>query len=74
MAARRPGGSHRAAGHARADTPGMSCTPSILSSDLAFCYVDCDIPAGMTVAEWRRIRRAVEAPGRRRRGLRARKR
>ncbi len=51
----------------------MSSSPSIVSSDLAFAYVDCDIPAGMTVVEWRRVR-AAQAPSRRRRGLRARKR
>ena len=52
----------------------MSSSPSVLSSDLAFAYVDCDIPAVMTVAEWRRVRLAAEAPSRRRRGLRLRKR
>jgi hypothetical protein len=52
----------------------MSSTPSVLAGDLAFSYVDCDIPPGMTVVEWRRVRRAAEAPSRRRRGLRARKR
>jgi len=53
----------------------MSSTPSVLASDLAFCYVDCDIPAGMTVVEWRRVRHEAQVPARRRRfGLRARKR
>ncbi len=52
----------------------MSSAPSVLSSDLAFAYVDCDIPAGMTVVEWRRARRAEQTPARRRRGLRLRRR
>ena len=52
----------------------MSSAPTVLSSDLAFAYVASDIPVGMTVAEWRRARRAAEGPTRRRRGLRLRKR
>ncbi len=48
----------------------MSSSPSLLNSDLAFAYVTSDIPEGMTVLEWRRARRAVEAeaapPARRR--------
>lgn len=51
----------------------MSSAPSALSSDLAYAYVTCDIPAGMTVAEWRQARAAV-VPSRRRRGLRGRRR
>ena len=37
------------------------------STDLhdCFVYVDCDIPAGMTVAEWRRERDAAAAHRRR---------
>lgn len=50
----------------------MASAPTVLSSDLAFAYVACDIPAGMTVAEWRRVRRAAAGPPRRRRGLRLR--
>jgi len=52
----------------------MSSAPSVLASELAFSYVDCDIPAGMTVVEWRRVRRAAQASSRRRFALRTRKR
>jgi hypothetical protein len=50
----------------------MSSALSVLTSDLAFSYVESDIPPGMTVAEWRRLRRGAEQPARRRRTLRAR--
>jgi hypothetical protein len=30
-----------------------------------FLYVDCDIPAGMTIAEWRRDRHESVRPARR---------
>jgi hypothetical protein len=56
----------------------MSSTPSVLASDLSFAYVDCDIPEGLTVVEWRRARHAAQAaaegPVRRRFGRRSRRR
>ena len=48
-------------------------TPNILSAQPAWAaatpmvYVDCDIPDGMTLAEWRRRRHEHEAPRRSRR-------
>jgi hypothetical protein len=45
-------------------------TPSILSAQPAWAaatpmvYVDCDIPDGMTLTEWRRRRHEQEAPRR----------
>ena len=45
-------------------------TPSILSAQPAWAaatpmvYVDCDIPDGMTLAEWRRRRHERDAPRR----------
>jgi hypothetical protein len=38
-----------------------------MHADLSMSYVECDIPAGLTMAEWRRARHAAERP--RRRGL-----
>jgi hypothetical protein len=38
-----------------------------MHADLSMSYVECDIPAGLTMVEWRRARHAAERP--RRRGL-----
>jgi hypothetical protein len=37
-----------------------------MHSDLSMGYVECDVPAGLTLAEWRRARHATERPRRRR--------
>jgi hypothetical protein len=37
-----------------------------------FCYVDCDVPAGMTLSAWRSGKVRAEAAGRRSRVLRRR--
>jgi hypothetical protein len=50
----------------------MTSTAPITSADLAptsFAYVDCDVPAGQSLDEWRRQRdaaRRAERPARRR--------
>lgn len=38
---------------------------STTPSSNAFAYIDCDIPAGQTLAEWRRERDAARRAGRR---------
>jgi hypothetical protein len=43
------------------------CDRAAMHADLSMSYVECDIPAGLTMAEWRRARQAAERP--RRRGL-----
>jgi hypothetical protein len=35
------------------------------SLEHTFSYVDCDVPAGMTLSSWRREKVRAEAPGRR---------
>ncbi len=42
----------------------MTSTAPIRSEDLlatSFAYVDCDIPDGQTLADWRRLRNAERA-------------
>jgi hypothetical protein len=43
------------------------CDGGAMQRDLSMSYVECDIPAGVTLVEWRRARHAAEP---RRRGLR----
>jgi hypothetical protein len=45
--------------------------PSI-TADHTFSYVDCDVPAGMTLSSWRSEKVRAEAGGRRVRLLRRR--
>jgi hypothetical protein len=44
------------------------CDHAAMHADLSMSCVECDIPAGLTMVEWRRARHATERP--RRRGLR----
>jgi hypothetical protein len=35
------------------------------TAEHTFCYVDCDVPAGMTLSAWRGAKARAEARGRR---------